>query len=341
MGIHKKLFVKKRVSDKELRAMIRKEKNSRILKRLIFINQLYIKDGVYDACDAVGTSKATGYTCLEQWNEKGYEGLIPQTGGGRHPKLNEKQRKELKDILASKKDNWLTSEVRALIRKEFNVDYSLRQVARILRSFKMHYSKPYPKDYRRPENAKEMLKERLHEAVKDKKGSSYILGFIDEASPQTTDNKQRFWSFGKSGITKNTTKYRANTFGFYAANGKSVVDFKENSKQESVCEFLQTMRARNPGKPIVAVLDNFKSHTAKKTRKYAESLDIILVFLPTYSPNLNPIEQIWRAVRRRISQIFIKSQWSFTETIKTTFYRLARKQSFVTGWLETFQPNLV
>lgn len=43
---------------------------------------------------------------------------------------------------------------------------------------------------------------------------------------------------------------RANVFGFYAINGASVVDFKENSKKESVCEFLEKIREKNPDKTI-------------------------------------------------------------------------------------------
>ncbi|MHC1587922.1 MAG: hypothetical protein ACXQTX_05635, partial [Candidatus Syntropharchaeia archaeon] len=41
------------------------------------------------------------------------------------------------------------------------------------------------------------------------------------------------WSFNKPSVKKNTTKMRANTFGFYAINGESVVDFKGDSKKES------------------------------------------------------------------------------------------------------------
>jgi len=58
-----------------------------------------------------------------------------------------------------------------------------------------------------------------------------MIGFSDEASPQTTANTQRFWSFGTPIVCKNSTKYKANTFGFYALNGTSVVDFEKNSKK--------------------------------------------------------------------------------------------------------------
>lgn len=338
------MTIKKRVirhiSLEELEHLIRNENDKNLYQRLLFIYNLYELDDVEKACKRVCISNQTGYTWLERWNANRYYGLIPQFRGGRPRKLNNKDKSKLKKLLESK-GLWLTFEVKALIRKEFGVSYSFRQVARILREFDMNYSKPYPKDYRRPDNADDILKERLDKAINEVgKGKDYILGFMDEASPQTTDNKQRFWSFGKAKITKNTTKYRANTFGFYAVNGNDVVDFKENSKLGSIFEFLQTIRSKNKDNQIIIVLDNFKSHISQKTRKYAESLGIILVFLPPYSPNLNPIEQIWRCVRRKISQIFIKSQWAFTETIKTTYCRLTKKQSFMSKWLTDFLPDL-
>ncbi len=63
--------------------------------------------------------------------------------------------------------------------------------------------------------------------------------------------------------------------------------------------------------------------------------------MPPYSPDLNPIEQIWRCIRRKISQIFVKSEYSFLETIRTTFYRLAKKTSFMDNWLKKIQSILL
>lgn len=70
---------------------------------------------------------------------------------------------------------------------------------------------------------------------------STLIVFLDEESPQTTANTQRLWSFGKSTIRKNTTKFRANTFGFSSLNSTSTIDFEPNSKKESVCGFLITI----------------------------------------------------------------------------------------------------
>jgi len=97
-----------------------------------------------------------------------------------------------------------------------------------------------------------------------------IIGFLDESSPQTTANTQRLWSFTKPTICKNTTKLRANSFGFYALNGNSVINFKEHSRKEDVCEFLAEIRSKNPTKNIILILDNFRSHRANFTMDFAE-----------------------------------------------------------------------
>jgi transposase len=328
----------KHVSADTLKHLIRKEKDLRMHERLLFIQQLYLGDSLEEACRRVCISQRTGRTWLKKWNEKGYEDIKPSFGGGRPPKLSKQQKAELKEKLGGKL--WLTHEVRALIVQDYSVKYSERQVQRILRDFRMNYAKPYPHDYRRPNNAEELLSKSLEETL-DGIGDHFTLGFMDQSSPQTTDNKQRFWFFGKPTIAKNTEKYRANTYGFYPINGgKEVVEFMESSKKEDICEFLRFIRNKNPAGPVVIVLDRLPSHRSKFTRRFAESLGIRLVFLPPYSPDLNPIEIIWKSIRRFVSRIFPTSEWSFKEAIRTAFHRLAKMPSFAEGWLKTFQPVL-
>ena len=101
---------------------------------------------------------ATGYAWFKRWNSNGYEGLIPEFGGGRSFKLTEEQKEELREMLKEKE--WTTKEVQELIEAEleFGVVYSSWQVRRILKSFGMRYARPYQKDYRKPDNAEDTLK---------------------------------------------------------------------------------------------------------------------------------------------------------------------------------------
>jgi transposase len=163
-----------------------------------------------------------------------------------------------------------------------------------------------------------------------------VIGFMDESSPQTTANTQRLWSFGKPIIRKNTSKMKANAFGCYMLNGTSVIDFKEKSKKEDVSEFLRTIRQENPGKKIVIVLDNFKSHTADYTKQCARDCSISLVYLPKYSPDLNPIEYIWKSIKRVISRSFVRDINHIRALIRESFLENASKLSFAGYWIERF-----
>lgn len=163
-----------------------------------------------------------------------------------------------------------------------------------------------------------------------------IIGFFDESSPQTTSNTQRLWSFTKPTICKNTTHLRANSFGFYALNGKSVIDFKENSKKESICEFFGEIRSKNPGKKILVILDNFSSHRASATVKFAEENGIELVYLPPYSPDLNPIELIWKSIKRIVSREFILDLDHMRRIIRDAFQKFSSQLSFAKRWIEKF-----
>lgn len=49
------------------------------------------------------------------------------------------------------------------------------------------------------------------------------------------------------------------------------------------------------------VLDNYRVHKTKLVQKIAEILNINLIFLPPYSPDLNPIEDVWRKINGIIS----------------------------------------
>jgi transposase len=126
------------------------------------------------------------------------------------------------------------------------------------------------------------------------------MGFMDQSSPQTTANAVRMWSFSKPTITKDTKKYKSNTFGFYAVKGNSVIDFPEHSRNDITSSFLERIRFYNPVGRIMIVLDNFKSHHALKVAQKAIELGIDLIFLPPYSPDLNLIEYIWKAIKRII-----------------------------------------
>jgi len=150
-------------------------------------------------------------------------------------------------------------------------------------------------------------------------------------------NTARLWSFGKP-VRRVATYVKAKVSGFYCLNGESLVEFPESNRTEDFISFLRKIKEKeaNPEKRIVVVLDNFRTHHAKRVRKEAEKLDISLVYLPPYSPDLNPIESVWKSVKRVISEKSPLNVEELKEAIAKTFKKLTESLSFAKSWIEEF-----
>ena len=329
----------------EIREKLKTERDYKIKIRLIFLNIVSNKEiGVEEACTMCGIAIPTGYLWIRKWNEKGYEGLKDKEEGkrGKPPKLSEEGIERLKELLKDK-PYWTTKQVRIIIKEKLGVEYSEDQVVRILRDkIGMKFSKPYPKDYRRPEDAEQILDNQLEltfSLLREKgiKAEDIAIGFIDETSPQNTANTVRVWSFEKITLNKNTTRFKTNTIGFYAIRGKSVKDFLLNSKAESIATFLEKIKKENDSyKAIIAVIDNFPSHKSKLIKEKAKQLGIYLVYLPPYSPDLNPIEYIWKSIKRQLSLVFVKDLNEMKSIIAKTWDNLSKLLTFAKSWIAKF-----
>ena len=67
---------------------------------------------------------------------------------------------------------------------------------------------------------------------------------------------------------------------------------------ESVCDLLRKIAAAGWTTPITLVLDNARYQRCRLVQDLAAALGIELLFLPSYSPNLNLIERLWKFVKK-------------------------------------------
>lgn len=211
----------------------------------------------------------------------------------------------------------------------------------------MNYSIPRPEDPDRPDDADEILDERLEEALVELTGDEdddivtdggIVVGFLDEAWPQPTANRRRLWGFDTPTIQKETPSddFEDAVLGFYALNGESVVRCKPDVTKESFAEFFVRIREQNPASRILLVCDNFSSHFANLVDHVVESLDITRVALPTYSPHLNPIEPIWNCIHRELSPRDAADIEAFRDLIRSAYWLYAERMSFAADWTDRF-----
>lgn len=92
-------------------------------------------------------------------------------------------------------------------------------------------------------------------------------------------------------------------------------------------------------KPIIMILDNCKIHSSKITLGVSKSLNIDLRFLPKYSPQFNPIEQVWRSIKREISYHIIKTKKQLQKIIYKEYMNIVNNKSYFKNWLEKYTKH--
>lgn len=95
-------------------------------------------------------------------------------------------------------------------------------------------------------------------------------------------------------------------YGLGAVNyhtGETVVLFRRRKRRKEVAELLQTLVDKHPTGTIFVALDNASTHQDDEVEAVLRGAAgrLILLYLPTYSPWLNPIEMLWREFRREVT----------------------------------------
>lgn len=110
-------------------------------------------------------------------------------------------------------------------------------------------------------------------------------------------------------------------------------------KRRYLLENLDTEKIRDlikKEKVLNIILDNYPTHKAVLVKKVAEILNINLIYIPEYSPDLNPIEDVWRVIKDYISRKYLKDVEHLKNLFKEEFYKIIGNPSFYTTWIQKF-----
>ncbi|MCK6623487.1 MAG: IS630 family transposase [Calditrichia bacterium] len=245
-------------------------------------------------------SKASFYRYLREYQEGDIEKLKELNFYRPQSELSE-HRGRIEDYF--RKHPFVTiAEACTRIEELTGIKRGLTQVRKFLKSLGMKPLKvgqiPAKADIEEQEQFKtHKLEPRLQQA---KAGKRVVL-FMDAAHFVFAPFLGIIWCFERLFVKAPSGRQRLNILAALNAITQEVFMVKNLTyiTAQTVCELLRMLAAAYSGMPITIILDNARYQRCALVESLAKKLNIELLFLPPYSPNLNLIERFWKFVKKK------------------------------------------
>ena len=236
-----------------------------------------------------------------------------------------------------------TSSVCNFIEKEFDENYTESGVRDLLNRLGYTYKKPKLVPGNPNHEAQEIFIEQYEDFMLSKSSDIEVL-FLDAVHPEHNAMPAYGWirKGEKKELKTNSGRERLNLHGAINAETMQVTIIEsETVNAESTLNLLSAIEYAYPNsKEIRVILDNAKYHYSWEVKEYLKSSRIQFVFLPSYSPNLNLIERLWKFFKGKVLyNHYYKSLSEFRESCINFFRNIGDHYkelcSLMSGGFET------
>jgi transposase len=130
--------------------------------------------------------------------------------------------------------------------------------------------------------------------------------YADEFTLSWLPTLRAMWSPLGRQVMIPTPRQPEKRYGIGAVNyhtGETVVLFERRKRRREVAKLLEALVAKHPTGTIYVAWDNADTHQDDEVEAVVRAAAgrLVLLYLPTYSPWLNPIEMLWRHFRREVT----------------------------------------
>jgi transposase len=256
-----------------------------------------------EIAEIIGRDYQTVLEWVKLYNKYGLKGLILGKPPGKSSTLSNEQLNEIKNIvqinprkLSLPFSNWSLKLLIKWIKDRFGLIFSREGIRKVLHKLGFRYGKP---SYIFILANKQEQKKFIRKLRRKLKQGKTIL-FCDESIAEQHPTLHRMWMLNRVKIPTLGNHAKSKLFGAVNPFSGNVLwrITKRLTAQEFIC-FLEMLKTHYSGRKILLCIDNFATHKAHEVRKYIKDNSnwLEILYLPAYSPQFNPIEQLWKYMK--------------------------------------------
>ena len=288
--------------------------------------------------DSIATYADVSRRTVQRYLDEYIEGGLPRLRRcpGNHPQSVLVDHEASLEEYFQKHPPRSTKQARALIEQHTGVRRGLSQVRHFLKDrLGLRWRKvgaiPVPPKKTVEEHAREQatfLEEKLEPRLEQARRGQRQVDFVDAAHFVLAPFLGCLWCAARLFVRAASGRKRYNVLGALDAVTHRLIRVTNDGyiNAESVCALLRAVAEASVGLPITLVLDNARYQKCALVQGLAASLGIELLYLPSYSPNLNLIERLWKFVRKEsLNSIYYETFAGFTTAIDECLENLPTK----------------
>jgi transposase len=254
----------------------------------------------------LGFARACIYNWLARYRAGGWHALRTGNRSGRPKKLSGAQIRWIYKTIRDKDPRqlkfafalWTRPMIAELIKRKFGIKLSRTSVGRLLHQLGFSCQKPLYRAYQRDSELVKQWKEQVFPQIQKRaKKEGAVIYFQDESGVRSDFHSGTTWALkGQTPVVETTgARFGLNMMAAITPRGEMHFMIVQSSvNADRICEFLKRLMHGHEQK-VFLIWDGHPTHKAKKVKQCVESYDgrLEIFVLPSYSPDLNPIEQLW------------------------------------------------
>lgn len=292
---------------RKLRFEQRTNKDRRVFIKVTVLLMLHKQFSPQDIAESLGIDDSTVYRYGQGYEKLGLVAYLNSSFVAYSGRLSAGEEAQLEAELRS--NLYISSqEVVHYIEHTFGLRYSNSAVVKMLKRLGFVYKKTKSVPSKSNRVAQEQFIEQLEDLL-IQIDENQVVYFNDAVHPQHNTRSDYGWIYQGEDfeIPANPGRKRVNING--ALNALKVTDViiveADRINAQSCIELWKKQRRKHPGKTIYNICDNAPYYHSKVLRQWLESHTWCkVIYLPTYAPNLNLIERLWKYMRKQVTSYY-------------------------------------